>query len=581
MMEALYTIEREKGISVEIMLEALANALVTAYKRMPDAAEEALVEIDIETGDIHVIAQELDEEGHVVKEWDDTPNDFGRIAAQTAKQVILQRIREAEREMKYEEYAGREGDIVTGIIQQTDQRYTLLDLGKVEALLPAGRAGPERALRPRQPAQGLHRRGPQDRQGPADRRLPDAPGLVKRLFELEVPELLDGVVELKAVAREPGHRTKIAVASNDPNVDPVGACVGARGARVRHGRQRAARREGRHRSLHRRPGRVRDEGAGAGAGARGAHPPGHRHRRGHRPRLPAVARDRQGRPERAPRGAAHRAGASTSRARRQLAEEESGGGVEYAEGEWVENASGELVWQPAEGGEAISAAEAGYATPISAPRSATAGRPRPRRRGARRSRGRRAPAAAAPAAERTPRRSRDAETADRAERRSGRRRRRRTGRAGGAPRRPDEPRRRPASESDPVRTLRRVSAGAAAPDELVRIARQPRRTAAGRPDASRVGERGCVPTARRASTRRSGGERSSGRCARALDDERDRRLRARLYGAAPQGHTGRHRRWSGKDGRWPPRRSGSTSWPESSASRTRWSSISPTSSRSA
>ena len=136
MMEALYTIEREKGISVEIMLEALANALVTAYKRMPDAAEEALVEIDIETGDIHVIAQELDEEGQVVKEWDDTPNDFGRIAAQTAKQVILQRIREAEREMKYEEYAGREGDIVTGIIQQTDQRYTLLDLGKVEALLP-------------------------------------------------------------------------------------------------------------------------------------------------------------------------------------------------------------------------------------------------------------------------------------------------------------------------------------------------------------------------------------------------------------------------------------------------------------
>ena len=136
MMEALDTIEREKGISVEIMLEALANALVTAYKRMPDAADEALVEIDIETGEIHVIAQELDEDGHVVKEWDDTPKDFGRIAAQTAKQVILQRIREAEREMKYEEYAGREGDIVTGIIQQTDQRYTLLDLGKVEALLP-------------------------------------------------------------------------------------------------------------------------------------------------------------------------------------------------------------------------------------------------------------------------------------------------------------------------------------------------------------------------------------------------------------------------------------------------------------
>ena len=171
MMEALDTIEREKGISVEIMLEALANALVTAYKRMPDAAEEALVEIDVETGDIHVIAQELDEEGHVVRSGTTRPNDFGRIAAQTAKQVILQRIREAEREMKYEEYAGREGDIVTGIIQQTDQRYTLLDLGQGRGAAAAGRAGPERALRARQPAQGVHRRGPQDGQGPADRRV--------------------------------------------------------------------------------------------------------------------------------------------------------------------------------------------------------------------------------------------------------------------------------------------------------------------------------------------------------------------------------------------------------------------------
>ena len=124
LMEALRVIEREKGINFEILLEALANALVTAYKRMPNAAEEALVEIDAESGEIRVVAQELDEDGSVVREWDDTPTDFGRIAAQTAKQVILQRIREAEREMKYEEYAGREGDIVTGIIQQSDHRYT-------------------------------------------------------------------------------------------------------------------------------------------------------------------------------------------------------------------------------------------------------------------------------------------------------------------------------------------------------------------------------------------------------------------------------------------------------------------------
>ena len=136
LMEALRVIEREKGINFEILLEALANALVTAYKRMPNAAEEALVEIDAESGEIRVVAQELDEDGAVVREWDDTPTDFGRIAAQTAKQVILQRIREVERDQKYEEYAGREGDIVTGIIQQSDNRYTLLDLGKVEALLP-------------------------------------------------------------------------------------------------------------------------------------------------------------------------------------------------------------------------------------------------------------------------------------------------------------------------------------------------------------------------------------------------------------------------------------------------------------
>ena len=233
MMEALYTIEREKGISVEIMLEALANALVTAYKRMPDAADEALVEIDIETGDIHVIAQELDEEGQVVKEWDDTPNDFGRIAAQTAKQVILQRIREAEREMKYEEYAGREGDIVTGIIQQTDQRYTLLDLGKVEALLPQAEQVQNERYEHGSRLKAYIVEVRKTAKGPQIVVSRTHPGLVKRLFELEVPELLDGVVELKAVAREPGHRTKIAVASNDPNVDPVGACVGARGSRVR------------------------------------------------------------------------------------------------------------------------------------------------------------------------------------------------------------------------------------------------------------------------------------------------------------------------------------------------------------
>src|SRR6202035_4609362 len=135
-LDALGQIARDKGISVETLLDALANALVAAYKRRPDAAEEAVVTIDPDSGEIRVYGQELNEEGEVVREWDDTPDDFGRIAAQTAKQVILQRIREAEREMKYEEYAGREGDIVSATIKQSDQRSPLLSLGNVECLLP-------------------------------------------------------------------------------------------------------------------------------------------------------------------------------------------------------------------------------------------------------------------------------------------------------------------------------------------------------------------------------------------------------------------------------------------------------------
>ena len=135
-LDALQQIAKDKGISVDTLLDALANALLAAYKRMADSEEFASVTIDPDTGDIRVYGQELDDDDNVIREWDVTPKDFGRIAAQTAKQVMTQRIREAERDLKYEEYAGREGDIVTGIIQQSDNRYTLLDLGKVEALLP-------------------------------------------------------------------------------------------------------------------------------------------------------------------------------------------------------------------------------------------------------------------------------------------------------------------------------------------------------------------------------------------------------------------------------------------------------------
>ncbi|MCL4422926.1 MAG: transcription termination factor NusA [Actinobacteria bacterium] len=232
-LDALGQIAADKGISVETLLDALANALVAAYKRLPNAAEEAVVTVDPDSGEIRVYGQELDEEGNVVREWDDTPENFGRIAAQTAKQVILQRIREAERDLKYEEYAGREGDIVTGIIQQSDNRYTLLDLGRVEALLPQAEQVPYERYEHGSRIKAYIVEVRKTTKGPQIVVSRSHPGLIKRLFELEVPEMTNGVVEIKAAAREPGHRTKIAVWSNDSNVDPVGACVGARGARVR------------------------------------------------------------------------------------------------------------------------------------------------------------------------------------------------------------------------------------------------------------------------------------------------------------------------------------------------------------
>ncbi len=229
-LDALGQIARDKGISVDTLLDALANALVAAYKRRPDAAEEAVVTIDPESGEIRVYGQELDEEGNVVREWDDTPADFGRIAAQTAKQVILQRIREVERDMKYEEYAGREGDIVTGIVQQTDNRYTLLDLGKVEALLPqAEQVSYERYEHgARLKAYIVEVR--KTTKGPQIVVSRTHPGLIKRLFELEVPEISGGVVELKAVARS----RDIAPRSRSGRTTPMStpsAPVSARAAR--------------------------------------------------------------------------------------------------------------------------------------------------------------------------------------------------------------------------------------------------------------------------------------------------------------------------------------------------------------
>lgn len=234
MMEALQALAADRGITVDTLFSALAEALEAAYKKQPGAKEFAWVNIDTETGEIRVFAQELDEDGEPIgEEMDVTPDDFGRIAAQTTRQVMTQRIREAERELKYEEYAGREGDIVTGIIQQSDARYTLLDLGRVEALLPQSEQVNYERPDPGERVKAYIVEVRRTAKGPQIVVSRTHPGLIRRLFELEVPEIADGVVEIRACAREPGQRTKIAVWSNDQNVDPVGSCVGARGARVR------------------------------------------------------------------------------------------------------------------------------------------------------------------------------------------------------------------------------------------------------------------------------------------------------------------------------------------------------------
>ncbi|MCH2623397.1 MAG: transcription termination factor NusA [Acidimicrobiales bacterium] len=235
-MEALQAVATERGLAIEDMLAALADALESAYKRMPDAHEFSWVTIDPDTMEFRVFAQNLDENGEPTgEEFDATPDEttWGRIAAQTTRQVMTQRIREVERDLKYEEYAGREGDIVTGMIQQTDSRYTLLDLGRVEALLPQAEQVPFERPEANTRLKAYIVEVRKTAKGPQIVVSRTHPGLIKRLFELEVPEIADGAVEIKACAREPGHRTKIAVISNDPNVDPVGACVGARGARVR------------------------------------------------------------------------------------------------------------------------------------------------------------------------------------------------------------------------------------------------------------------------------------------------------------------------------------------------------------
>ena len=274
--EAVKALGAEKGIPAEKLMEALEDALLSAYKKQPGAAKYARVEMDRDTADFRVfeliVPEELEEEllseqaemlaeertvdpetgelreietpeldldkleqySDQIEERDVTPGDFGRIAAQTAKQVILQRIREAERDMMFEEYQDRVGELITGIVQQSDSRYTLVQLReRVEALLPKSEQVEGERYDHSQRIKAVIKEVSQSTRGPSiivSRRDTE---LIKKLFELEVPEIADGLVEITGVAREPGYRSKIAVVSHADGVDPVGACVGPRGSRVR------------------------------------------------------------------------------------------------------------------------------------------------------------------------------------------------------------------------------------------------------------------------------------------------------------------------------------------------------------
>ena len=256
LLSAIEYLSKEKGVTADVICDSLEAVLITAYKKEYDGNPNATVRLDRLTGDYSivspktVVAEVADEENEIslkdaraidkgYEEGDEilvdvTPKNFGRIAAQAAKQVMIQRLREAERNIVYDEFYGRTDDIITGIIQRIEQKNVYIDLGKAEAVLPYSEQIPteEYTVGQRIKCYVVEvRNSPKGAQIQLSR---THPGLLKRLFELEVPEIYDGVVELHSVAREPGKRSKIAVYSRDPNVDCVGACVGPKGARVQN-----------------------------------------------------------------------------------------------------------------------------------------------------------------------------------------------------------------------------------------------------------------------------------------------------------------------------------------------------------
>ncbi|WP_342525822.1 transcription termination factor NusA [Chryseomicrobium sp. FSL W7-1435] len=254
LLDALTALEQQKGIKRDVLIEAIEAALVTAYKRNFNQAQNVRVDINLDSGSMIVysrkdVVEEVEDErlqvsledahlinphyqvGDVIEE-EVTPRNFGRIAAQTAKQVVTQRVREAERGLIYEEYVDREEDIVNGIVERLDARNIYVGLGKVEAVLPSNEQIPSETYRPHDRIKVFITKVERTTRGPQVFVSRTHPGLLRRLFEMEVPEIYDGIVEIKSIAREAGDRSKISVVAHNDDVDPVGSCVGAKGARV-------------------------------------------------------------------------------------------------------------------------------------------------------------------------------------------------------------------------------------------------------------------------------------------------------------------------------------------------------------
>jgi len=231
----LRMLEAEKEIKFSVLVEAIEQALLTAYHRTPGAQDQARVVLDQKTGHVTVFAAELDEEGNKVAEYDDTPEGFCRIAATTAKQIMLQRLRDAEDELRFGEFSGKEGDIISGVIQQgRNPDDVMVDLGKLEAILPLGERVPGETYEHGERIKCMVVSVRKGMRGPQITLSRTHPNLVKKLFALEVPEIADGTVEIAALAREAGHRTKIAVRSRIPGVNAKGSCIGPMGQRVRN-----------------------------------------------------------------------------------------------------------------------------------------------------------------------------------------------------------------------------------------------------------------------------------------------------------------------------------------------------------